>query len=186
MAVTINADTSNGLVITPDTSGEIEFQQNGTKMIKFGADGLELPSWTTAGRPSSPTAGLIGFNTTTNTPEWYNNLVSSWQDFDDMSTSYTVSYLVVAGGGGAGLYGGGGGGAGGMRTGTVSVNKGTGYTVTIGAGGAESNNTSKYNGSNSVFSVTSTSGGAGGTGASAGALLAIVVVQVEALIDNIQ
>ncbi len=48
MAIKINADTTNGLVITPDTSGEIEFQQNGTKMIKFGADGLELPTWTTA------------------------------------------------------------------------------------------------------------------------------------------
>jgi hypothetical protein len=29
MASTINADTSNGVVITPDTSGELELQSNG-------------------------------------------------------------------------------------------------------------------------------------------------------------
>ena len=34
MAVTINADTTNGLVITSDTSGEIEWQSNGTQILK--------------------------------------------------------------------------------------------------------------------------------------------------------
>jgi len=96
--------------------------------------------------------------------------------------SLTCDYLVVAGGGGAGganTNGGtGGGGAGGLRC-TVTATGGggslesalslaanTGYTVTIGAGGA--GNTS---GSNSVFSsITSTGGGGGSeaTGATGG------------------
>ena len=87
-----------------------------------------------------------------------------------------VDYLVVAGGGGGGHYTtaeqyNGGGGAGGLRctvgkTGgggslesKLSLSSGTGYTVTIGGGGAY--NTS---GSNSVFgSITSIGGGRGGT-----------------------
>ena len=90
------------------------------------------------------------------------------------SNAVTVNYLVVAGGGGGGKnysnnWSRGGGGAGGLRS-TVTATGGggtlesalimdpsTNYTVTVGAGGAESNN-----GSNSVFStITSTGGGAG-------------------------
>jgi hypothetical protein len=87
--------------------------------------------------------------------------------------SLTADYLVVAGGGGsngAQSFGGGGGG-GGVRC-TVDATGGGGavesalsltaqaYTVTVGAGGAQSNN----NGNNSVFStITSTGGGYGGS-----------------------
>jgi len=129
---------------------------------------FDLPSGTTAQRPTGIGSGGVRYNTTTNTPEWYNGITGVWQDFNDMSTSYTVQYLVVAGGGGGGPYGAGGAGAGGFRTGSLSVNKGTGYGVTIGAGGARSTNTTKYNGANSTFSVTATGGGGGGNGASAG------------------
>ena len=41
MAVTINADTSNGVIITPDTSGEIELQANGVTKAKVTANGLQ-------------------------------------------------------------------------------------------------------------------------------------------------
>ena len=41
MAVTINADTSNGVIITPDTSGEIELQANGVTKAKITANGLQ-------------------------------------------------------------------------------------------------------------------------------------------------
>jgi hypothetical protein len=87
-----------------------------------------------------------------------------------------VDYLVVAGGGGGGHYTNtteqynGGGGAGGLRctvgaTGgggslesKLSLSSGTGYTVTVGSGGAYNTN-----GSDSVFgSITSTGGGRGG------------------------
>ena len=40
MAVTINADTSNGLVMTPDTSGEIQLQANGVTKATIGSNGL--------------------------------------------------------------------------------------------------------------------------------------------------
>ena len=74
-----------------------------------------------------------------------------------------VEYLVIggAGGGARGEGGsGGGGGAGGYRTGMLPVTGGTGYSITVGAGGSASNN-----GSSSVFSsITSTGGGAGSVG----------------------
>ena len=41
MASIINADTSNGVVITPDTSGEIELQANGVTKAKITANGLQ-------------------------------------------------------------------------------------------------------------------------------------------------
>ena len=41
MAVTINADTSNGLVLTPDTSGNIEIQSAGTTVGEFNSSGYK-------------------------------------------------------------------------------------------------------------------------------------------------
>lgn len=41
MASTINSSTSNGIVITPDTSGEIELQANGVTKAKITANGLQ-------------------------------------------------------------------------------------------------------------------------------------------------
>lgn len=87
--------------------------------------------------------------------------------------SLTCDYLVIAGGGsgggGAGGVGAGGGGAGGYKTSiggsALTLNANTGYTVTIGAGGAgqTAGSTNGNNGSNSVFStITSTGGGYGG------------------------
>jgi hypothetical protein len=145
MAIKINADTTNGLVITPDTSGEIEFQQNGTKMIKFGPDGLELPTWTTATRPASPAQGYLGFNTTTNEPEWYDSANGQWFSFRTDPTQYSSDYLIVAGGGGGGgATRGAGGGAGGMLTGTTNLIRGTTYNVTIGSGGASGAYSTNY------------------------------------------
>ena len=87
----------------------------------------------------------------------------------------SVNYLVVAGGGSGGggqhaNYGGGGGGAGGLLTGTHSVTSGTSYTVTVGAGGSNTDtNEIGADGSNSVFdSFTATGGGGGGHAATNG------------------
>ena len=41
MTVKINADTTNGAVITSDTSGEIELQAGGTKIATVKSTGLE-------------------------------------------------------------------------------------------------------------------------------------------------
>ena len=87
---------------------------------------------------------------TTNANVWKNVGEGS----GDIDPSYTVTYLVVAGGGGSagagiGDAGSSGGGAGGVLESTYTANIGTQYTITIGAGG---------------------SGGAGGnSGANAGA-----------------
>lgn len=79
-----------------------------------------------------------------------------------VTSSYNVTYLVIAGGGGggAGAYNrtSGGGGAGGYQTGNASVNPSTVYTITVGAGGG-----SNTKGSNSsALSITSLGGGYGG------------------------
>ena len=86
--------------------------------------------------------------------------------------SYSMDFLVIAGGaGGAGYFGGGGGGAGGYRTSTQTVNVGTTITVTVGDGssGVANSPSQSTNGSNSSISgtglTTITSAGGGGAGA---------------------
>ena len=60
------------------------------------SNGFGPTSWTTAGRPSSPFTGQMGFNTTLTAMEYYNG--TTWQPFVGNYT-YSASYLVVAGGG---------------------------------------------------------------------------------------
>jgi len=106
---------------------------------------------------------------------WYHAFKSSGTFTPQKALS--CDYLVVAGGGSGGAGRGGGGGAGGLRStvtatggggsleSALSLASGTGYTVTIGAGGAipSANNARGNDGSNSVFStITSYGGGAGG------------------------
>ena len=90
--------------------------------------------------------------------------------------SYSIDFLVVAGGGGTARgnssEGSGGGGAGGFRTSTQTVISGTVITVTVGDGGVNSPNLQQAggDGSNSSISgsglttITSTGGGGGGFG----------------------
>ena len=87
------------------------------------------------------------------------------------ANTYTIEYLVVAGGGSGGqegriAFGAGGGGAGGYRTGSASVGSGSSLAVAIGAGGAGFSAGTTYGtnpGSNSSFnSLVSTGGGSGG------------------------
>lgn len=128
MASIIKADTTDGIVLTSDTSGVLEIQA---------VNGMKLPSWTTATRPSSPAQGYVGFNTTTNEPEWYDSDNGQWFSFRTDPTQYSSDYLIVAGGGGGGgALRGGGGGAGGMLTGTTTLIRGTTYNITVGSGGA--------------------------------------------------
>ena len=150
-------------------------------------------NWTTEGRPSSPTAGQQGYNTTLKQMEVYlgtdwismaGKLTATGGDTITTAGDYTVhtftssgtftpnkngsvEYLVVAGGGGLGraTYYGGGGGAGGFRTATgFACSASSALTVTIGAGGVASGTVSGTSGGNSVFStITSVGGGGGGT-----------------------
>ena len=116
-----------------------------------------------------------------------------WRNVGDgtggVAPTYAIQYLVIAGGGGGGVErnsasvpGGGGGGAGGYRSSvgsessggggstestiTATVQSGTTYTVTVGAGGAGGVNLTSIPtaGSDSVFgTITSVGGGQGGS-----------------------
>ena len=48
-------------------------------------NGITQASWTTAGRPGSPTAGQVGFNTSLNSLEQYNG--TSWQTIPTWTTA---------------------------------------------------------------------------------------------------
>ena len=85
--------------------------------------------------------------------------------------TYSMDFLVIAGGAGGGALGG-GGGAGGYRTSTQTVAVGTVITVTVGDGGAGSSTAPNKgtSGSDSSISgsglttITSSGGGGGGSG----------------------
>ena len=138
---------------------------------------MVMPVGTTAQRPGTPTTGMYRMNSTTGNPEWYDSGSSSWIPFNS-GVPFSADYLVIAGGGSGATSGtrsgnmGGGGGAGGRLAGTFTLTKGNTYTVTVGAGGANTGPSTSdltgNNGSNSVFSgigittLTAIGGGAGG------------------------
>jgi len=111
---------------------------------------LTLPSGTTAQRISQ--GSTLDSYTTVGSYTW-----------TCPANVYNVEVLVVAGGGGGRSGGGGGGGV--LYRPAFPVVPGTGYTVTVGAGGSagNSNTGGGSNGSNSVFaSLTAIGGGLGG------------------------
>ena len=57
MASTINADTSNGLVLTPDTSGEIKLQAGGADIATVTSSGITMASGKTL--PASALTGSL-------------------------------------------------------------------------------------------------------------------------------
>ena len=159
-----------------------------TALDVYGSSGVgasNLPSGTTAQRPSAPANGAVRMNSTTGNPEWYSSATTAWISFNQ-AVSYSVSYLIVAGGGGGGGGNGGpaGGGAGGLLSGTSTLNSTVAYSITVGAGGAGGgSNQNGTIGSNSVFNsntsiaggyggcyngTTATNGGAGGSGGGGG------------------
>jgi hypothetical protein len=142
-----------------------------TQLDVYGGTGtgaMTVPTGTTAQRPSNPVVGDTRWNTTLGQQEVFVGF-SIWQAV--ATNTYTVFYMLVAGGGSGG-NGAGGGGAGGLLTGNQSATIGTAYTVTIGAGGAAasgSNTTAlgltAIGGGNCVGSSSNgTAGGSGGGG----------------------
>jgi hypothetical protein len=122
----------------------------------------------------SQTPKATGGIVTSDASYWYHTF--TYSDTFTPTQNLTADYLVVAGGGGGGSNRGGGGGGGGLRctvgsTGgggslesALALTSGTGYTVTVGAGGAGSSGTGLRGstGSNSIFSTITSNGGGGG------------------------
>ena len=107
----------------------------------------------------------------------YSGSTQGWIPINDgavaMETpqTYTIEYLVVAGGGSGALSKSGGGGAGGMVTNyegsALTINGGTVYTITVGAGGTWSSNPGADGAASSIAgsditNVTTVGGGGGG------------------------
>jgi hypothetical protein len=159
---TINAN-STGLVETPDTSGVLQFQTNGSNALAIGTDqtatfnstsAVVVPVGTTAQRHSSPTNGMIRYNTDAGKGlEAY--VAGSWQIVK--SSGIIITYNAIGGGSGNSWTT--GGSAGQFSAGTLIVNPGTSLTMTIGGGGA-----SGSGGGNTTISalVTAVGGAAGG------------------------
>lgn len=128
-----------------------------------GTGAVQLPAGTTAQRPTTPVNGMTRYNTTLGQFEVYQN--GGWTTY---ALSYSVDYLVVAGGGAGGYDSagnGGGGGAGGYLTGSLFALSNSSYSVTIGAGGAGTATGSSIvgsNGGNSAFGSNTATGGGGG------------------------
>jgi len=85
------ADTTSMLAPYAQGSGVVNFfpvwtgtrtlarsilQQPDTNHVSLGTKPLRLGTWTTAGQPATPFQGYLGYNTTNNTPTWYNG--TSW------------------------------------------------------------------------------------------------------------
>jgi len=67
-------------------------------------DALIMPVGTLAQRPAAPTNGMLRYNTTTGSMEFYNGSPGAWQSFTvvNSSATYSIDYMVIAGGGGGG------------------------------------------------------------------------------------
>ena len=146
MAVTINADTSSGLVMTPDTSGEIKLQSAGTDIATVTSSGITMASGkSVSGNPPQFTKLTSGTGTYT--------------------TPTGATYLTVE------MVGGGGGGGGSNTTGGSSAG-GNGGNTTFGSSLLTSNGGggAGYSGTNpgGTTTVSSPADGIGITG-SAGA-----------------
>lgn len=105
------------------------------------------------------TGGIISYDSVND--YWYHTFTGSGTFTPIQSLS--AQYLVVAGGGAGGYQHGGGGGAGGYLTGSGTLSA-TGYTITVGAGGAAStlNGSRGGKGGTSSFNSLSANGGGGG------------------------
>jgi hypothetical protein len=175
LSTAANAATTGGNVTignltvsnTAIYNGNIGFSANGsaplaTLDMSTRTDMMLLPVGNTAQRPTTAISGAIRYNTTLGYPEYYSSSNSNWFPFYT-SPGYTATFLIVAGGGGGGYNWGGGGGAGGYLTGNATLNGGTSYTITVGAGGAgSSSDANATNGSNSVLTGINTAIGGGG------------------------
>ena len=127
---------------------------------------------------SNPIIGDLYFNTVSQAVKIYNGTGGGWQVLADQTGGgdlifADIEYLVVAGGGGGGGWGGGGGAGGLLSSSLSSVQSGSSFTVTIGAGAtatgrsggnyvAGGDGTDSSIAGTTISTITSTGGGGGG------------------------
>lgn len=96
MAVTINADTTNGLVLTPDTSGEIKLQAGGADIATVSSTGLAMASGKGLSGDASSLTNIPAANLTGSLPAGMGGKVlqvlqaTKTDSFTTTSTSYVT------------------------------------------------------------------------------------------------
>ena len=157
--VTVGTNVVMGNTLTT-TNGNLSLRSTTSNVVSFqGTVGAFIPpTGTTAQRPATAVVGMSRWNSQLGWYEIWNG--SIWQQ---ITGSYNVNYLIVAGGGGGDGVGSGGGGAGGLLSNVTTVNPGTSYPITVGAGGNGSVVNAGTNGADSTaFGFTAIGGGHGG------------------------
>ena len=137
-----------------------------TATVASGANFTVGTTFTAYGIANANTGAYATGGIITQDANYYYHAFGSSSTFTP-TRNLTADILVVAGGGGGGrAYGGGGGGGGLLALTSQSLTNGTGYSCTIGAGGAGGTGgagSTGGNGSNSQFgSLTAAVGGGGG------------------------
>lgn len=97
MSVNINASTTNGLVLTSDTSGEIKLQANGADIATVDSSGITMAagktlpaSALTGSLPAGMGGKILQVQSTIKTDDW-SGTTGSWQDITGYSVSITPS-----------------------------------------------------------------------------------------------
>lgn len=167
--VTLPASATAGdTIILVDYAGTFA-----TNNLTLGANGLKINGGT-SNKLLTTNREAITLTYVDSTQGWVSSSGANEGTQSIDSATYSVDFLVIAGGGSGAAWGnGGGGGAGGYRTSTQTVEQGTVITITVGDGGASvTGQLQGNNGSNSSISgsglttITSTGGGGGGKGGS--------------------
>lgn len=99
MASTINADVTNGLVLTPDTSGEIKLQASGADIATVSSTGIAMAAGKTlpaSALTGSLPAGMGGkilqvLNVVKTNVQSFSNAVPTWADISGLNISITPS-----------------------------------------------------------------------------------------------
>jgi len=167
----VNSITAGTAISVSSTTGAVTVNNTGVTSLTAGSN-ISVSGSTGAVTISSSSSGqyqysLATYSTAYNsngTPlVWNSNGSLTWTAPTGV-TRVKVT-LVSGGGGGGGTVAGGYGGAGAQAIGVYTVTPGTGYSVTVGGGGAGGGTSSNGSsgGSSSFSSLVSATGGAGGT-----------------------
>jgi hypothetical protein len=151
-----------------NTLGNLTFTANsGIVDMSPNTGALVPPTGTTAQRPSTPRVGMSRWNSDTGAYEVWTGV--EWKQL--AAGTYSIDYLIVAGGGTSGYgtswAGVSGGGAGGLLNASSygGITPGNSYSVVVGAGGAGGGSFAQNGSNSSAFGQTAIGGGSGGGGA---------------------